>query len=52
MSATLQFHPRRKMPFHRLPFVGKQHDGTPSFGMFRFPAVITADYELVASWHR
>jgi len=31
MSGTLQFHPRRKVPFHRLPFVGKQHDGMPAF---------------------
>jgi hypothetical protein len=31
MSASLQFHPRRKAPFHRLPFVGQQADGTPYF---------------------
>lgn len=31
MTAALQFHPRRKVPFHRLPFVGRQHDGTPNF---------------------
>lgn len=30
-TPALKFHSRRKVPFCRLPFVGSQHEGTPTF---------------------
>lgn len=30
-ASTLKLHPRRKVPFHQMPFVGSKQDGTPNF---------------------